>query len=236
MSEALDIHYGGEHLQLWPQRALYWPARRRLMIADLHLGKGEVFRSAGIAVPTGGTGQDLQRLSEVLAATGARSLWVLGDFLHAARSARADAAWQAFRQAQADVGMAVVLGNHDRAFHAPDAGVEVQADGVGDGPFVFRHAPADGEDAGQRVVCGHLHPVVRLPGFARRQPVFMLRRSLCVLPAFSAFTGGWPVQPEPQTWLAVCGGPSVVPLGAPDPSVAALMPDTGAGAGSPAGG
>jgi hypothetical protein len=43
-------------------RALYWPARRALLIADLHLGKADVFRRAGIALPSGGTGEDLQRL------------------------------------------------------------------------------------------------------------------------------------------------------------------------------
>ena len=45
----------GERLQLHADRALYWPARGRLLIADLHLGKGDVFRRAGIAVPRGGT-------------------------------------------------------------------------------------------------------------------------------------------------------------------------------------
>ena len=72
----------GEPVRLYAERALYWPARRRLVIADLHLGKGDTFRRHGIAVPSGGTADDLARLAGLLARTGARELWVLGDMLH----------------------------------------------------------------------------------------------------------------------------------------------------------
>ncbi|MEE7560223.1 phosphoesterase, partial [Xanthomonas sp. Kuri4-2] len=46
----------GETVELLGDRALYRPARRALLIADLHLGKADVFRRAGIGLPAGGTG------------------------------------------------------------------------------------------------------------------------------------------------------------------------------------
>ena len=82
MAEALDLLLGGEPVRLLADRALYWPARRRLLLADLHLGKADVFRAAGIALPRGGTGHDLARLSALVDATHAASVWILGDVLH----------------------------------------------------------------------------------------------------------------------------------------------------------
>ena len=215
MAEALDLAIAGEPVRLLADRALYWPARRRLLIADLHLGKGDTFRAAGIAVPTGGTARDLARLGTLLAATEAVSLWILGDFLHARRHRAVDAAWRAFRAAHAQVAVAVVPGNHDRALDAAAAGVELVREGTREGPFVFRHAPPAGADARGHVLCGHLHPVLRLPG-AGRHPLFWLRPQASVLPAFSAFTGGHAVAFADSAGSVVCNGSELLRLGGSD--------------------
>lgn len=209
MGDSRMIELAGEPVMLLSDRALYWPARERLLIADLHLGKGHVFRSAGIPVPTGGTERDLQRLDRLLAFTGARSLWILGDFLHGARSAGADAAWHAFRHAHAGVDMGVVAGNHDRAFSANDAGVHRLSDGVVDGPFAFGHEPREG---GQHYwICGHVHPVVRIPAHGR-WPMFWVTEQLTVLPAFSAFTGGHALPLAQVRGSYACNGHALAPL------------------------
>jgi hypothetical protein len=39
MAEALDLVLAGEPVRLLADRALYWPARRRLLLADLHLAR-----------------------------------------------------------------------------------------------------------------------------------------------------------------------------------------------------
>src|SRR5690606_6168151 len=133
----------------------------RLLIADLHLGKGDILRAAGIAVPSGGTVHDLARLDALLGATGARELWVLGDFLHGRRHARVEAAWRALLAAHPGCVASVVAGNHDRALVADAAGVVHLPDNVRDGPFRFRHFPVDAAEPGQGfVLCGHVHPVV----------------------------------------------------------------------------
>lgn len=213
MAEVLDLTLAGEPMCLHADRALYWPARRRLLIADLHLGKGDTFRAAGIAVPTGGTAHDLDRLARLLAHSEARELWILGDFLHARRHAAVDAAWRGFREAHAGIAMAVVPGNHDRAFDADAALVERLPEGLCDGPFEFRHAPADMASP-QHVICGHVHPVLRLPR-AGRHPLFWLRRGLSILPAFSAFTGGHPVPRGDSAGSVVCNGVRLLRLASP---------------------
>ena len=206
MPGAIDLLLAGEPMRLLADRALYWPARRRLLIADLHLGKGDIMRAAGIPVPSGGTGHDLARLDALLHGTGARELWVLGDFLHGRRHARVEAAWRGLLAAHPDCVASVVAGNHDRALVADAAGVVHLPDDVRDGPFRFRHLPLQTPDAAPgHVLCGHVHPVVRLPGLPGRHPALALDAHQAILPAFSAFTGGW-LLPEEQAWIACASG------------------------------
>ncbi len=54
---------GGERVQLYAERALYWPAGRTLFVADVHLGKTAAFRAGGVALPGGATAANLERLS-----------------------------------------------------------------------------------------------------------------------------------------------------------------------------
>lgn len=77
------IEIAGEELELLPERAIHWPARRTLFVADTHWGKAATLRAYSIPVPMGGTDDDLERLSRALEKTDARRLIVLGDALHA---------------------------------------------------------------------------------------------------------------------------------------------------------
>ena len=208
MAEALDLLLGGEPVRLLADRALYWPARRRLLLADLHLGKADVFRAAGIALPRGGTGHDLARLSALVDATHAASVWILGDVLHG----RADLSgwrtpWEAFRARHPALQVAALAGNHDRALREAALGIELLGDAVRDGPFLLRHEPALASDA--HVLCGHLHPVLKLPA-QPRTPAFWLRRGCTVLPAFSAFTGGIAIALDAGESAVACNGHALV--------------------------
>ena len=100
MDDGLALALAGEPMRLLADRALYWPARRRLLVADLHLGKADTFRAAGIALPSGGTALDLGRLATLARSTGATSAWILGDVLHGRSDLRAwRRAWHGFRVA-----------------------------------------------------------------------------------------------------------------------------------------
>ena len=80
------IEVRGEQLLLLPERAVYWPAAGMLLIADMHCGKAAVFRANHIAIPEGNMEADLLRLTGLLERTGASSLAILGDWIHAAAS------------------------------------------------------------------------------------------------------------------------------------------------------
>lgn len=213
-------------LALYGERAVHWPAADVVLIADLHLGKGEVFRRAGLAVPRGGTGRDLARLSALLTATRASRLLILGDVLHGAlhEAAAWRDDWETFRHAHAALQVEAIIGNHDRALSSPIGahsapardgaavlGLTRRDDGAFERGLVLCHEP-DRAPPDAHSLCGHLHPAATVPGLGRL-PAFWWRATdrQLVLPAFSAFTGR--VAPRSQAGDAffACAGHAVLP-------------------------
>ena len=210
MTAGLEVQWAGEMLVLLPERAIWWPARRALLLADLHLGKAAAFRAAGQPVPGGTTQRNLARLDDLIGRHGPDQLVVLGDFLHAA-SARTPsllAALGAWRERHAGLHITLVRGNHDSHAGDPPSGV---VDAVVDepwplGPFACCHHPQ--VDPLRFVLAGHLHPVVTLQGPARdrlRLPCFVVDERQAWLPSFGEFTGGFQVQPAPERRIHVIG-------------------------------
>ena len=211
MAEAFDCTLAGERVQLLAGRALHWPARRRLFIADLHLGKADVFRRFGIPLPSGGTRHDLDRITALVERTRATSVWVLGDFLHGGIASRQwREGWDGFRAAHPALDIGVLAGNHDRALVRANLDLSPLGDAVEDGPFSLRHMP-DAQAPGH-VLCGHLHPTVRIAGFPGRWPAYWLQARTCVLPAFSAFTGGRTPDAAVGDRIVACLEGQVLPL------------------------
>ncbi len=182
----------GTTLALLPQRAAYIPATQTLLVADAHFGKAHSFRRLGVPVPSGTTAQNLQRLSQALAMTGANELIFLGDLLHAARGVSAELvlALAAWKRNHAALRWTLVRGNHDQ--HAgdppPELGMRVRDEPLAHGPFALCHHPQ--AVPGAYALAGHLHPGVNLGRVARlRLPCFWFSEQQGVLPAFGDFTG-----------------------------------------------
>lgn len=214
---ALTVTLAGEPVELLAARALHWPARAMLLIADIHFGKAAAFRAAGQPVPRGTTAANLHRLDALLAAHPVRELVFLGDFLHA-RAGRAPAtlaALQAWRDRHAGLSMTLVRGNHDRHAGDPPAGmgVRVVAGPWLAGPFALQHEPVP--HPSRHVIAGHLHPAYRLSGRGGerlRLACFCLDPGITTLPAFGDFTGGFDLSPAPGRRLVVVGGGGIWPV------------------------
>ena len=213
---AVAIEARGETLLLLPQKAVYWPAQRMLVIADIHFGKAAAFRSFGIPVPRGTTTAILEGLDALVDATGADHVLFLGDFLHAkaAHAAGTQAAMLAWRLRRRDLTLTLVRGNHDA--HAGDPAEALGIDLVDEpyvvGPLAFCHHPdvttLDGE---AYVLAGHVHPAFVLASrFERlRLPCFLVGPRRMILPSFGAFTGGYTVRPEQGEQVYVTSGEAV---------------------------
>jgi DNA ligase-associated metallophosphoesterase len=210
---ALALELAGELVWLLPEKALYWPRERMLVIADIHFGKAASFRALGVPVPAGTTSANLAALDRLVAQYGARQILFLGDFLHAkaAHAISTLAAMQRWRAQCPELALTLVRGNHD--LHAGDPplwmSIVMADEPMHMGPFAFCHHP-DLLAAGY-LMAGHVHPVYRLRSGWESVllPCFMADAARIVLPAFGAFTGGHPVLPEPGERVFVTSGDAV---------------------------
>ena len=225
--DRITLQLAGETVLLLAQKALYWPARKTLMVADIHFGKAAAFRAAGVPVPQGTTTQNLAALDALMVLHAVEHIVFLGDFLHAraAHAASTMAALLAWRARHGACRLTLVRGNHDA--HAgdppPALGMAMVDEPFACGPFLLCHHPdladsaseSDSDRAGAAYrLAGHVHPVYRLAAGrdALRLPCFLVGPGALVLPSFGAFTGGHAVRPAPHERLFLVAGDALLEL------------------------
>ncbi len=186
----VPFSFGGHALFALAQGALFWPDRRALLVADLHLEKASWFASRGQLLPPYDSLQTLADLQALVAATGAAEVWCLGDSFHDVEGcdrlpARAREVLTALTHGTR---WTWITGNHDPAI-IDRCGGEIADEVVVDG-LVLRHEAVP-EEPGYEL-SGHFHPKLRLT--VRGKPVarrcFVATARKLVLPAFGALTGG----------------------------------------------
>jgi len=170
--------------------ALYWPSRRAMLVADLHLEKASWFARLGQFLPPYDSHATLTALAAEVERSGAKRLYCLGDSFHdrfgcdrlpaAARdlllhmTARLDWVW--------------IVGNHDPGF-ADHCGGRL-ADELEIAGIVLRHEAV--RDDRQPEISGHFHPKLRLHLKGRHvsRRCFVLSATKLIMPAFGSLTGG----------------------------------------------
>jgi uncharacterized protein len=212
MANFIDVQLGGNDFRLLAGRGLYWHEQSALFVADAHLGKEATFRAHGIPVPTGSTDGTLARITQMLNATGAKQLFILGDMFHAASSFSKDfrASLQRFCDSHVQVELTLVRGNHDvRASQLlSDWPICVIEEGVRFPRVAIGHHPG-GVPAGADIyLCGHLHPAIRVSSREAslgKFPCFWYSKGCLVLPAIGEFTGTHVIRNNlnDQVWIVV---------------------------------
>ena len=173
-----------------PDGALYWPAERALLVADLHLEKASWFARLGQMLPPYDSIATLTAIERDVERTGAARLYCLGDSFHdrfgcdrlpgAARdlltslTSRLDWVW--------------IVGNHDSGFVDHCGGrivEEVEVQGIS-----LRHEAVIGDPAPE--ISGHYHPKLRLSmkGRSVSRRCYVASATKVILPAYGALTGG----------------------------------------------
>lgn len=196
---------------------MYFGRAETLVVADLHVGRGE---AADVEFPLGEASDLRERLTALLAAFDPDRVVVAGDVLHqfARVSDAVDRSLAGLREACLDAGARPVLvtGNHDAMLSSVWDGptpesheIELSgqsSEGPADdylpettpGPVVVRHGherPPDEEaDRAGLYVVGHDHPTVEIRG--RRRPCYLFvpdavaGTPALMLPAFNRLPAG----------------------------------------------
>ena len=200
---AVALLWEQQQLMLLPERALWVPEQRVLLLADLHLGKAETFQANGIPLPSDGDHTNLNRLLALSHGLQPQRVLVLGDLIHNRIGLTA-----ALRQMLSQLPqllncpLQLVAGNHDAGCWLEGLPAEPSQCC---GPLWLSHAPEQPPKPGLLNVCGHLHPVAVLGGSADRLrlPCFALdrRQRQLQLPAFGNLTGGYPCDAALERWV-----------------------------------
>lgn len=211
----IEITLEKERLQLWPERVIYWPKRSILFVADIHLGKVDHFRKAGIAVPSKAGWQNFHVLQELLLSIEPDRMVILGDLFHS----RLNRDWQRlgeFIDAFPEVDFELIMGNHDILSPASYQAhrLTVYPERLDIGPFALTHHPAEVSDMYN--LCGHIHPCVRIRGRSRqslRLPCFYFGERGGILPSFGSFTGMHPIESRDGDQIYAIADDEVIKIG-----------------------
>ena len=185
-----SIELGGHGFIADCSGALYWPAERTLIVADMHLEKGSAFAERGRMLPPYDTRETLQRLGDVIQRFQPARVVALGDSLHDRGAETRIDPVDLILLAGAQKGRAWlwIRGNHDPEIGRAFGGQVL--DFVEIGGVRLQHEPAPGITGAE--IAGHLHPAARLVGRGAtvRRRCFVGDGQRLVMPAFGAFTGG----------------------------------------------
>jgi DNA ligase-associated metallophosphoesterase len=205
----------GEEFELWPERAVYWKRINTLLLADLHIGKVNHFRKAGIAVPSKANDKNIENLVGLIQQLKPERVICLGDLFHSHYNPE----WEVFGEIVKHfkpISFELVLGNHDiMSDHQYERkGIRVHDELLLDG-FIFTHHPLESIAEGQYNIAGHIHPGIHLRGKGRQEltlPCFYFGGRQGLLPAFGAFTGLARIYPKKGEQVFAIAEDSVIEM------------------------
>lgn len=185
----VPLSFAGHDLVPLPEGALWWPARRALLVADLHFEKASWFAARGQMLPPYDSIATLSALAALVERTGAKELWCLGDSFH--DSAGCERLPQNARELLAGMTARLdwrwVTGNHDPLIDGMGGSIaeEAEVDGL-----LLRHEADPRETRPE--LSGHFHPKLRVSVRGRlvSRRCFVATETKLILPAFGALTGG----------------------------------------------
>ncbi len=184
-------------------RGAFLDAHDALVIADLHVGRGE---SSAVSVPLGERSDLVDRLSRLVDRFAPETVVVAGDVVHTFDRVtdRSVATLDALRETCAAAGatLELVAGNHDTALSTAWDGTlheEYVLRGANGGEeptptTVVCHGHDPPSTAADRYVIGHVHPAIEIEG--DRRPCFLHGEGLyreadvLLLPAFTRLAAG----------------------------------------------
>ena len=191
----------GEDFFLLPQRALLIPRLSALVLSDLHLGKVNHFRKAGIPVPVLANQTNTETLISLIMTHKPKRVIFIGDLFHSHYNSEWEVMGQLIKNFR-ECTFELIPGNHDimskEQYRKHSIVVHEKSLAVTTN-LTLIHEPMETISDDSYYLSGHIHPAITLKGKARQSltiPCFWFGKNQGFLPAFGAFTGYRPVKPE----------------------------------------
>lgn len=204
-----------EIISLLPEKAVWLPQHRMLLVADLHLGKITHFRKAGLYMPAVNDRADLEIIQQLINRYAPDRLVFLGDLFHS----QLNSGWQQLLRFLLDHPQLQVIltkGNHDILSDDLFRQARITVvDELAAGNLLLTHQPMNNLPKHIINIAGHIHPgyLHQAPGRQHyRLPCFYYYRQMLLLPAFGNYTGMHLLKKEPDSQIFVIAGQKIYPV------------------------
>lgn len=211
ISNPYPIELEGESLLLLPEKAIWFPRFKSLIIADVHLGKGAHFRKAGIAIPKALAQEDLSCITDLIEAYHPETIIFLGDLFHS--SLNNDLDWfRLWRELHAQIKITLIKGNHDILPQSiyKELHVELKSEEILGSFFLSHDMPS--EITEKYILFGHIHPGITISGKGKQKislPCYYFNTTHGILPAFGKFTGKFSLKNSDFAKIFVIAGKNI---------------------------
>jgi len=181
-------------VQLLPEKAIFFTKEKVLVAADLHFGKINHFRQAGLPVPKSANQKNAETLIDLINYWKPERTIFLGDLFHSHYNEEWEVVGQIVKHFPVCC-FELVIGNHDimSEHQYQRKGIKViEKEEINQ--WILTHEPMDVADIppGRINMAGHIHPGAFLQGKGRQSvtlPCFWFSKNQLILPAFGSFTG-----------------------------------------------
>ncbi len=186
--KSIFIDFAHQQLIFDASGALFWPTKKTLVVADLHLEKGSYYARRGSPLPLYDTIDTLQRLEQLIIAYQPETLISLGDNIHDIQAFIRMHPEHQLRLSQLTPSLKQWIwlnGNHDRhTLPAPLPNLYCYSQFCMDS-ITFIH---DFVTNIPFQISGHYHPKVCINTI--RGKCFLLGKDKIIMPSFGSYTGG----------------------------------------------
>jgi uncharacterized protein len=199
-----------QELYLLPQKAIFFPATKQLILSDVHLGKTTHFRKHGLAIPHEAQFEDLNMLKKIITTWQPSTVLILGDLFHSDFNTE----WHGFQNFLAEyssIQFILIKGNHDiinfSQHTIPNFSTALIWE---DDYFLYQHFAAENND--KINFCGHTHPAIQIKMKGKqsyRLPCFFIEKNNVILPAFGKLTGSFSVAKNKKNSIYAIAGDAI---------------------------
>jgi DNA ligase-associated metallophosphoesterase len=197
--EFVNVIFANHELLLFSSGCCYWPDKKTLIVADLHLEKGSYFAARGNPLPTTDTRDTLKRLEALIIRLQPDTVICLGDNIHDGDAfKRMDSADLVILESLCEsvANWHWIIGNHDNIQLQNHPLQTMQFDAellIAD--IWFTHESSVEHRSN---IIGHYHPKISLhrQGVKINGKCFVVTEKTIIMPSFGSYTGGLDIHHE----------------------------------------